>query len=206
MREVRDGRGVGADWRTVGLLLLLHVLQLPLYGALNSGARGARRLESGIDPWIPLVPAFVLPYLSFFGLIAVTSLGLLRHRDPLRCARFLLALILTTGVSYVVYALWQTVVLRPDLSGDRGWAPQLLMWVYRSDSPYNAFPSLHTSISVVCALFLVGSPGWRRTGAIWAALVVASTLLVKQHYLADAVSGALLGWAATRLAGRLLVN
>ena len=81
----------------------------------------------------------------------------------------------------------------------------MILGVYAGDNPYNDFPSLHTSLSTIMAIH------WWRTdrrlgiiAAVWTALIVASTVLVKQHYVADVASGLLLAWGASWLAARLL--
>jgi membrane-associated phospholipid phosphatase len=70
--------------------------------------------------------------------------------------------------------------------------------VYASDNAYNDFPSLHTSLSTILDIHW-----WRvdkRLGipvAIWVALIVASTVFIKQHYVADAIGGLLLAFGAS---------
>jgi membrane-associated phospholipid phosphatase len=76
--------------------------------------------------------------------------------------------------------------------------------IYAADQPYNDFPSLHTSLSTIIAIHW-----WRldrRIGipaAIWTALIVASTVLVKQHYLADLAGGLLLAGVTSLIVMRV---
>jgi membrane-associated phospholipid phosphatase len=79
--------------------------------------------------------------------------------------------------------------------------------VYAGDNPYNDFPSLHTSLSTLVAFhwFRVD----RRLGiavAIWTALIVASTVLIKQHNVADVAGGLLLAYGAYWLSSRLFLR
>jgi membrane-associated phospholipid phosphatase len=75
--------------------------------------------------------------------------------------------------------------------------------IYAADQPYNDFPSLHTSLSTIIAIHW-----WRfdrRIGvaaAVWTALIVASTVLVKQHYLADVGGGLVLAGVTSFLVMR----
>jgi membrane-associated phospholipid phosphatase len=69
--------------------------------------------------------------------------------------------------------------------------------VYALDPPYNDFPSLHTSLSAIVAV------SWCRTYrrasvvvAVWCSLIVASTVLIHQHYLADVAGGLIVAWLA----------
>jgi membrane-associated phospholipid phosphatase len=62
--------------------------------------------------------------------------------------------------------------------------------VYTSDNAYNDFPSLHTSLLTILAIHW-----WRvdkRIGipvTLWVALIVAATVFIKQHYVADLSAG-----------------
>ena len=100
-----------------------------------------------------------------------------------------LAVIVDLAVSYAIFFVYQTHIDRPLITTTD--LPSLLLKaVYQSDRPYNGFPSLHTSLSTMVVLL------WRRAGfrasgviAVWAGLIVASTVLVKQHYFLDIVGG-----------------
>src|SRR4051794_995112 len=81
----------------------------------------------------------------------------------------------------------------------------MLRAVYAGDRPYNDFPSLHTSVSTILAVHWLRFD--RRIGVVvaaWCVLIVASTVFVHQHYLADVGGGlgvAAVGtWCGRRLA------
>ncbi len=79
--------------------------------------------------------------------------------------------------------------------------------VYASDQPYNDFPSLHTSLSTIVAIHwwrIDRRAGWG--AAAWSVLIIASTLLIHQHYLADVGGGLALGIAASALSLRMLAG
>lgn len=103
-----------------------------------------------------------------------------------------------------IYASFQTEVLRPVLAGAEG-LTRMVRDVYASDNPYNDFPSLHTSLSVILAIHWFRMD--RRAGAaawVWTTLIVASTVLVKQHYVADLGGGILLAFVSSKIAETLL--
>lgn len=188
-------------WRlTLGLALLVAFL-FPLYGPLNRPTEIVHYMSTPIDSIIPFWPLFVLPYLSYFIYILVATMIPLVRRNRTAFERFSLALLLTLAVSYLFYGFFQTGMHRPDLGDSYGWLTDILAKVYHSDNPYNAFPSSHASITTVCCLSLLE---WRRLRPviiIWAILIIASTVLVKQHYLADALAGVLLGALSFWIAG-----
>lgn len=170
------------------------------YGALNHGPE-AMVLRTPLDERIPLVPAFVIPYLSVFPLAVLTFLVFaLRSADLLLST--LLAGIVLLLIAYTVYLTAQTYVPRPDELGT-GFLWDGLRLVYGNDEPYNAFPSLHTGFSTVFAIHWLRFGG--RAGILctaWCALVVASTVFVHQHYLADLAGGIVAAAVASFIAWR----
>ena len=81
------------------------------------------------------------------------------------------------------------------------------MNVYAGDNQFNDFPSLHTSLSTILAIH------WVRVNkplgivlSIWTALIVASTLFVKQHYIADMLFGLALAFTFAWLYNKLIVK
>lgn len=172
-----------------------------VYYALNHGP--ARMvLQTPLDRAIPVVPVFVIPYVSldYYVYLSLLVFLLLGQRVFQSAA---LAMLLAWAISYAVYFSAQSYVARPSLAGG-GILVQMIRDVYASDAPYNAFPSLHVSISTLMAIHW-----WRldrRAGlvaALWTALIVPSTLFVHQHYVADVVAGLAVAtfaaWAAPRL-------
>ncbi len=167
-----------------------------LYDALNHGPN-VIFLRSPIDDAIPVVAPFVVPYVTLRPLIYVSALVFLFFRARIyRSAA--LAMITTFLVSYAFYLFVQSFIDRPEITGTDLFSA-MIRDVYASDQPYNDFPSLHASLSTIFAVHW-----WqvdRRVGAvvgIWAALIVLSTVFVKQHYVADMVAGVALGGISSR--------
>ena len=69
--------------------------------------------------------------------------------------------------------------------------------LHEADTPYNAWPSIHVLLSILVVMFVryVGleEGTWNTPLAVvvWisCALLVASTALIKQHYVFDGISG-----------------
>ena len=76
--------------------------------------------------------------------------------------------------------------------------------MYAGDQPYNDFPSLHTSLSTIVAVhwWRVDRRAGLAAGA-WTLLIVASTVLIHQHYLADLAGGLILAAVACLVGLRL---
>ena len=186
-----------------GLAVIVGLLA-PLYIPLNRPTEFVQFMSTPIDDLIPLWPVFVLPYLSYFTYILLTIIVHLVRKDRFAFERLFLSLLLTLAVSYLFYGFFQTGMHRPDLSASSGLFVEMLSKVYATDNPFNAFPSSHASITTVCCLTLLGWRQMRIAAVFWALLIIASTVLVKQHFLADAVAGVLLATLSFWIAGRLI--
>ena len=190
----------GQDWAgaavTVGLGVIAVATSL-LYDPLNRGPYKIF-LRTPLDDAIPVVGPFVVPYVSLRPFLygSLVLFLLLRVRVYRSAA---LSMIAVFAVSYVFYFFLQSFIERPTLIGDDTFS-RMIREVYAGDQPYNDFPSLHASLSTMVAVHWLRVD--RRVGtivAIWAALIVVSTVFVKQHYVADMVAGALLAFVVSRV-------
>lgn len=185
-------------WRTAALDVALIPALLGtslVYELLNHGPSRIF-LRTPLDGALPGVPVFAVPYVSLIPFVGLSLLLMLFRRARVyRSAA--LSMLLVWFTSYVFYVFLQSFVSRPQVGGSDVFSG-LVRWVYGADQPYNDFPSLHASLSTIIAIHW-----WhidRRAGvaaAAWTALVVASTVLIKQHYLADMLAGLLLAAAAS---------
>jgi membrane-associated phospholipid phosphatase len=175
----------------VSLLLIPAVLGTTLiYDSLNHGPNRIF-LETPVDRALPVVPVFAIPYVSLIPYIGVSLIVFLFFRVRVyRSAA--ITMIIVWFISYAFYFFLQSYIARPQITGTDPFSG-MIRSIYASDRPYNDFPSLHTSLSTIIAIHC-----WRldrRIGvpaAMWTALIVASTVLVKQHYLADVAGGLVL--------------
>jgi membrane-associated phospholipid phosphatase len=201
-----DAATVGeSGWRVAALNLVLVAGILGanlIYEPLNHGPNRIF-LGTGLDASIPLVPVFAVPYVSLIPFIAASLLAMMLLRGRIfRSAA--LSMIAAWLVSYAFYFFLQSYVARPTVTATDFFSA-MVRSIYASDAPYNDFPSLHTSLSVIIAIHW-----WtidRRIGmpvAVWTTLIVASTMLVHQHYVADVAFGLVLAAASSWVFLRLL--
>jgi membrane-associated phospholipid phosphatase len=194
------GEGRRAAAASVALIPAILGTNL-IYEALNHGPNRIF-LRTPLDQALPVVPVFAVPYVSLIPFIGVSLLLMLLFAGRVyRSAA--LSMILVWLVSYAFFFFLQSFVERPPVDGSDVFSA-MVRSIYAADRPYNDFPSLHTSLSTIVAIHW-----WhidRRVGlpvAAWTALIVASTVLVKQHYLADVVAGLLLAASTSSLFLRL---
>jgi membrane-associated phospholipid phosphatase len=199
-------RGVfRTGWINAGACILLSAgvfFASKIYYPLNHGP-AVLHLRTPLVDALPLVPLFVIPYVSLEPLIYFSLIVFLVFKTRIFQSTAL-SLILAMLVSYTVYFLLQTEVFRPAVLGT-DLLSRMVRDAYANDNPYNDFPSLHTSLSTITAIH------WWRTdrrlgivAAAWTALIVASTIFVKQHYVADVISGLFLAWGASWLFWKVL--
>ncbi len=188
---------------TLAIGLATFAMSLP-YDALNHGPY-VLFLRTPIDDAIPVVGPFVIPYVSLRPfLYGSLVLFLLFRVRAYRSAA--LSMTLVFAVSYAFYFFLQSYIERPALTGDDTFS-RMIRDVYAGDQPYNDFPSLHASLSTLVAVHWLRLD--RRVGivvAVWAALILLSTVFVKQHYVADMVAGALLAFVVSRVMIARLVD
>ena len=181
------------------LLGLLFILLFPLYEPLNIPRQRLHDMGTLIDGHIPVVPAFVIPYVSLYPYLVV-SIGLLALKGKKgRLEEFLMAGSVTMIAAYLAYGFFQTYVPRPALTGT-DFFTAVLHTVYNSDQPYNAFPSLHAGFSILAALSLDRKVPGYKAFVVWGILIAVSTVFVKQHYVLDVLGGGLLAAVSLYLA------
>jgi PAP2 superfamily. len=202
------GQGIFyTGWKNAIFSILLAVgvyFTSQIYYALNHGP-AVINLHTALDSAIPVVPIFVIPYDSLQPYIYATLILFLLFRSKYFQSACL-AMITVWFISYAFYYFLQSEVIRPVLTGTDTFS-KMVMNVYAGDNAYNDFPSLHTSLSTILAIHWVkvNRPLGILLG-IWTALIVASTLLVKQHYIADMIFGLALAFAASLLYTRMLIR
>jgi membrane-associated phospholipid phosphatase len=202
-RQLRRGMLAERGWGiAVSLLLIPAILGTNLiYDSLDHGPNRIF-LETPLDRALPVVPVFAIPYVSLIPYIGVSLVAFLFFRVRVyRSAA--VTMIVLWFISYAFYFFLQSYIARPAITGTDPFSA-MVRSIYASDQPYNDFPSLHTSLSTVIAIHW-----WRldrRIGipaAIWTALIVSSTVLIKQHYFADVAFGLLLAGVTSLIVMRV---
>lgn len=185
--------------RSVALSLVAGYLAFAAtYVPINhwSIGRRAHSLYLPGEDQLPFVPAFEYLYALTYVMPWLLLVGV-RHRQEYRRVSTAFLIILT--VAYATYALFPVFLERPVFTA-RSLAERLLALEYM-DPSYNHFPSLHVAITWL--VYLACRERLVQAGLFLALTLAisASTLFVKQHYVADVVSGAALALGAWWAAG-----
>ncbi|NOU63124.1 phosphatase PAP2 family protein [Paenibacillus sp. LMG 31461] len=190
------------------LLACSGLLLIPLVGLiyihLNQDNGAAYSLMTDLDRQIPFIKGFVVPYLSWYVFLAVGFLYL-AYRDRANYIQTLVEFIIGLLLCYSVYAIYQTTVPRPDIEGG-DWLLRTVQWVYRSDEPFNCFPSTHVLTAYLMMRAYLRSKRIAMPHTIivtsMAILIIVSTLFVKQHVLMDIVGAVLVAEGVVYLVER----
>ncbi len=194
MSEHRHGRRLLVHLFQLSVIALGSYVLANLWNAANATKDHAISLP--IDAHVPLLPWTTVIYLGFFllyGVPARMAYGNEARMDELD--RIVPMMVAWTVLHSVFFVLVPAEVPRSVTPSD-AW---LLEAIRDSDHPWNAWPSLH----VVHVILLAGLVDrWtaiedrasrRPVLALVVGLVVLSTFTTEQHYVWDAISGAITG-------------
>lgn len=153
------------------------------------------------DDYIPFLPGAIYPYLFWYLQIA-GAIAYLAFANPKGFVQLMLFLYIGMGVSYGIYLIWPNGQnLRPALASlGEGWDFDLIRWLYRVDTPTNSNPSMHVidSMAVYLALkrdqWLSGRRVFQAVNLVLNIVIIASTVLVKQHSIIDVICALVFSW------------
>jgi membrane-associated phospholipid phosphatase len=151
-------------------------------------------LDAELD--IPLVPPFILAYLSL-NFVFLPAPFILRSRRELQALA--LSLVAVTAMAGAGFLLLPAELAYPHC--DPGSWSALFTVAHALALRYNLVPSLHVAMSSICwAAYATrcGSLG-KLLLATWAIAIVLSTLFTHQHHLLDVIAGLALAVVGKRL-------
>ena len=164
---------------------------------------GARLLTEGKKhyfielPFEEKIPFWTWSIIIYFGCYVFWIVNyILSTRNGLGNAiRFAIAEMMGKITCCIVYVLYPTTMIRPEVTGNSIW-DQIVKWLYQVDAPNNLFPSIHCYVSWFCFIGIRSqkniSKGYKIFSLIFALAVCVSTLTIKQHVFIDTFSGIIL--------------
>ncbi len=185
------------NWRLLlgGTTLALLLLYFPINRLVSGGVS----LVTPLDAYIPLWPAWALPYLLTLPAIVAAMAWLTLRLEERLFQAFITACWAAILPSFLLFMAWPTHVFRPPVPGS-GFSASLLRFVYSADRVNNAFPSAHVFMGTLLCLFLGRAhPRLRPLWALLYLLTALSTLFTHQHHLLDVLGGMAVGWLAYRI-------
>jgi membrane-associated phospholipid phosphatase len=186
------------------LTMLFGNLTFHILGYLGINAYLARQgyshdLAIAIDHQIPFIK-YLAPFYSIVYFIPVTAFYLCWNNYELIKAGAK-AFFGAGVVCFTCFLLFPVKYeLRVDLHPPYDFFTHILRFYYWVDDPYNCFPSLHVALAVISAIIVRRErPRLAPLFYLLAAIVSASILFMKQHYVLDLVGGLGVSWLMTLL-------
>lgn len=188
-------------WKIAAALGMTVLFTTGFFGLDNLlCGKNYRDVSCRLDRRVPLRPRWIWAYLLYYPLCFAPMLfpGLLA--DDGLYFRTLAGFCVQFFAAWVVFYFYPTRMARVPVAGDSPSA-RAVRGLYAVDQGCNILPSLHVanSVYVACLAARFLSAPWAALFFAAALLVSASTVLIKQHYVADLPTGALLGAAAYAL-------
>lgn len=147
---------------------------------------------SAVDAALPFVPLLLPVYVAY---LPFYFWSVVRSRSDAEVNRIFYGSYLQLALSLPFFLFLPVTFPRELFYGAAtfGWADTFWRWF---DAPNNCFPSLHASNCLLLMQFNWHRPWpWLHTAV--AAAIIASTVLVKQHYVVDVLGGVAV-YAVTR--------
>ena len=164
-------------------------IQAVLYWLLKLFQYNYSTFYLSIDHTIPFVKYFVYIYdmfypFMFLGLYIIYKHNKKIYKDTLKC------LVIGFVISDIIFLLYPTIIIRPDVKID-SLTNLVLYLTYYFDTPaINCFPSIHClfMFQLIFSTIRLDISKIKKILIIsFAYLVILSTLFIKQHYVMDAI-------------------
>lgn len=180
------------------LLLLYFPFYLSWFTYLEATVRTHFHvIHMKIDDYIPFCEYFIVPYLLWFGYIAVvvSHMGLRDKKEFYRLCAFLFS-------GMTIFLIVSTIYpnghhLRPLYFERDNIFTQLCRMLYQTDTSTNLFPSIHVYNSIGAHIAITKSDTTRNhkfihiSSGILMVSIVLSTVFLKQHSMFDLLTGLL---------------
>lgn len=172
---------------------------LPIYYIVQHLTHGRATLGPllNIDRLIPLVPEAVWVYATHIPFLLLASIYI---KDGYNFKIAKLSITLSVIIASLSYLAYPAYFPRP-LMDPNTFTGTVLTAIHIIDLPNNTIPSLHvaTSFCAAIALYLSRKDYISYFGILWAISISISTMLVKQHFFVDVITGIFTAAVSTSL-------
>jgi len=178
------------EYRYLLLLIYWAVFGLAFSALEVYRTTGYYPVESPLDEMVPFCEFFVIPYFFWFAyLVGMYVYSIFFDTETFKNYTYFIMITYTTTL--VIYLLFPTMQeLRPPVFERDNLFTDIMRNFYQFDTNTNVCPSIHVigSVAVSCAAWnskLFSTRGWRIAFTVMTALIVLSTVFLKQHSVVD---------------------
>lgn len=162
---------------------------------------GGHIMYSKLDDMIPFVPAFIVPYCSWFLFIAFTGITFFL-KSKIDLEKTFLSINICMAIGLLTYFIYPSCLTIRPKTYDKDIFSQIVKLLQEGDSPSSVCPSLHVAVSISLCTGILNSIYFKNKNIIKFFTVILtfficiSTLFIKQHSVIDVAFGLLLGFAS----------
>lgn len=178
-------------YRSLLVMGIYAVFYMIAFFYLEQRNTAVHEIHFGIDSYIPFCEVFIIPYLMWFGYVALT-VCFLCIKDQEESERLVSFLMAGMTIFIVVSAVFPNGHhLRPAVFPRDNVFTRMIAVLYASDTPTNVLPSIHVYNSIAIMIAVWRSKcfkGHRIVTGFMLALgvsIIFSTVLIKQHSMID---------------------
>lgn len=164
-------------------------------------------LSTSLDDKIPFYGPSIYIYIGAFFQWAYCIFTLMKQKTEIGY-KFCSALLIGSLIGFVIFMVYPTAVQRPEIIGS-GFTNDFCRFIYSVDNIICACPSFHCFCSTLVILIYMECEGVSNKvvylNIVISLLVFISTLLTKQHYIADIIPGILLAYFAVLISNKYTI-
>ena len=190
----------------LGIMALFFTVYMITFSYIENRDVHHYIIHTTIDEKIPFCEYFIIPYLLWFGFVAITIIYfILFNNESSHKWKEYYQLVITLGIGMTLFLIISLVFpngqdLRPVLTptADDSIFIKAVRFVYHSDTPTNVLPSIHVFNSLACcgAILKNQRQDFKKSTdmitLILTILIIMSTMLLKQHSVVDVMLAGLM--------------
>lgn len=149
-------------------------------------------LQSELDSKLPLVESFVIFYFLWYVYLLCLPY-LLYKKDKSKFFKYAAITLISIILAAIIFIFYPTTIIRGDLNLSNNIFGFLIKFIYFTDTPIlNCLPSMHTVLSLIFIILISETKDIKISIKIALnislLLIIASTLLIKQHVIVDIIA------------------
>lgn len=168
-------------------LILVLIFQASVYCITKIFQRSPMSLNNYFDNMIPFIPYFVIFYITWFPLLFLVPLLVLKY-DKKVFDRYIVTIFIFAIFEGIMFILLPTTMER-EVFDVTNISTFIINFIYMMDKPVNLFPSAHCGFAIlfIMSVFDVKEikSKYKMLIIVISILIILSTLFIKQHVIVD---------------------
>lgn len=171
------------------ILILVLIFQAGIYSISKLFQRSPIYLNNYFDNIIPFIPYFVIFYITWFPLLFLVPLLVLKY-DKKVFDRYIFTIFIFAIFEGIMFILLPTTMNR-EVINVTSISTFIINIIYKVDTPVNLFPSAHCAFAILFIMSVLDVKKIKREYklliSVISILIILSTLFIKQHVLIDVI-------------------